>query len=332
MRFLLLFLLAFPYSTISFFHPLPRHIAVANAPAPLASVVADDDVVCELDEESLMPVEEGCVERAVAELTLDEYLVDDNDDLLVPSKDQAKALKTLQAMLSAEAVELSIFDDYDEDEEDTEDEERWQQEQFLATCHEDELTTLTQPGLGNKASHTFVEKDCNDGLPVRIDEQFIFVDEANCIGCGLCAAIAPDSFLMEKERGRGRAFQQGVAPREVMDEVRSACPTRCIHPVSWTELVDFETARDDGTSDTSPGGRQRPVTGSEFPWQSKGSALESVSCYGSTECPKRGCFNCPMYTQVGGNPNYIASQAEILERRKHYGGLRNDTASYRACL
>ena len=284
------------------------------------------DGSCAVDED-LKP-DESCVEALVDSLTVEEYAFDagENGEESFDA-DISAALATLQAALEQEALmeesgDLSTVDSMDSSDDST--------SEFISTCFEEELDTLTQPGLGEQPSNLFVPLHPVDGKPLRL-EPMIYVEEANCIGCRLCADIAPDTFMMERERGRGRAYQQNVASAEVLQEVITSCPTRCIYEVSWEELVDYETRREDRSSETTSTGRPRQVTGSEFPWQSKGSALESA-CYGSTGCPKNGCFNCPLYTSPGGNPHYHENKKALIEERRHHSNREFVPASYRAEL
>ena len=286
-----------------------------------------NDGICILNPESGLP-EPDCVDSTIANINFKDY-TDDNID--GDNNDYEMILQRMQSVLNAEAAALTDLEEPPEDARETTEEDKLQ-EKFLSVMHAEELNMLTQPGLGEKPSHLFVQRDPVDGFPVRLEETLFYVDEANCIGCGLCAALAPDTFTMEKERGRGRVYQQGTAPLSLLEEVRSACPTRCIHSVSWTELKDYETRREDRTSETSPLGKPRQVTGSEFPWQSKGSALDS-HCYGTKSCPENGCFNCPLYTQPGLNPKYGERQKELLEQRRQRGAsFVNGTISYRVDL
>ena len=71
--------------------------------------------------------------------------------------------------------------------------------------------------------------------------------------------VAPNSFLM-LDSGRARTFHQRKAP-DVAAAVAS-CPVDCMHAVSYRELQEFETARDqgDGRSDHKHLGHQRGHT------------------------------------------------------------------------
>ena len=62
-----------------------------------------------------------------------------------------------------------------------------------------------------------------------------------------CVNVAPSSFLM-LETGRARTFNQQSRPD--VDQAVASCPVNCMHPVSFRELKEFETARDEGDGRT----------------------------------------------------------------------------------
>ena len=85
-----------------------------------------------------------------------------------------------------------------------------------------------EPDWGSIDSHEAVP--LVNGKPER--EAFAFVDERSCVGCNLCAAIAPATFYMEEEHGMARIYRQhGDAP-EVIEEAKAACPVGCIKDIN----------------------------------------------------------------------------------------------------
>ena len=62
-----------------------------------------------------------------------------------------------------------------------------------------------------------------------------------------CVNVSPASFMM-LDSGRARTFQQRSAPD--VDQAVASCPVDCMHPVTYRELQEFETARDDGDGRT----------------------------------------------------------------------------------
>ena len=82
--------------------------------------------------------------------------------------------------------------------------------------------------LGVVASHELIDVD-EDGDPITETQRMAFVDEATCIGCTLCAGIAPQTFLMEDAHGRARVFSQEGDDEETISEAISTCPVSCIH-------------------------------------------------------------------------------------------------------
>ena len=96
-----------------------------------------------------------------------------------------------------------------------------------------------EPDWGSIDSHEAVT--LINGKPER--EAFSFVDERSCVGCNLCAAIAPATFYMEEEHGMARIYRQhGDAP-EVIDEAKAACPVGCIKDINFDGLVKADTER-----------------------------------------------------------------------------------------
>jgi ferredoxin len=117
---------------------------------------------------------------------------------------------------------------------------------FATTTHQ---TSWSDVKDREYSSHELVDMAQDGQTPLYVrDGEFIFIDEESCIGCMPCAATAPSSFLM-LDHGRARTFEQRNDP-DVAAAVET-CPVSCMHPVSFHELKELETARDkgDGRSD-----------------------------------------------------------------------------------
>ena len=71
----------------------------------------------------------------------------------------------------------------------------------------------------------------------------VYVDEITCIGCKHCAHVAPNTFYIEDDYGRSRAFQQDGDSEELIQEAIETCPVDCIHWVDYTELKQLEEER-----------------------------------------------------------------------------------------
>lgn len=56
----------------------------------------------------------------------------------------------------------------------------------------------------------------------------VFVDRDECIGCGLCAEIAPDVFRLNEE-GISEVLASYVGPQDTIQEAIDECPVECIH-------------------------------------------------------------------------------------------------------
>eukprot|EP00525_Craspedostauros_australis_P002656 CAMPEP_0198113516 /NCGR_PEP_ID=MMETSP1442-20131203/5175_1 /TAXON_ID= /ORGANISM="Craspedostauros australis, Strain CCMP3328" /LENGTH=223 /DNA_ID=CAMNT_0043770637 /DNA_START=33 /DNA_END=704 /DNA_ORIENTATION=+ len=160
---------------------------------------------------------------------------------------------------------------------------------------------------GAKSSHRLVHKVPNTNTPIYLnDGQFIFIDEESCIGCMQCASVSPNSFLM-LESGRARTFRQQATPD--VDQATQSCPVSCMHRVSYDELVEFETARDegDGRSDHRHLGKAHipvHVAMRDTDANHRTSWYHTLKhrCLMSSSCPQKGCYDCPKYENPGDNP------------------------------
>mmetsp|Transcript_19919 Transcript_19919/g.33071 ORF Transcript_19919/g.33071 Transcript_19919/m.33071 type:complete len:558 (+) Transcript_19919:89-1762(+) len=159
------------------------------------------------------------------------------------------------------------------------------------------------------SSHELVEMAADGKTPLYLrDGEFIFIDEESCIGCIQCASTAPSSFLM-LDHGRARSYLQSNSP-----DVKAAvatCPVSCMHSVSFDELKEMETAREkgDGRSDHKHCGSSKGYTplhvarrGTDANKKDSWFHYLKQKCFLSKECPQRGCFACPNYSNPGENP------------------------------
>ena len=78
----------------------------------------------------------------------------------------------------------------------------------------------------------------------RLREKAVWVDERKCIGCTYCSSVATNTFAMEQEQGRARAFRQDGDSDELIQEAIDTCPVDCIHWVKFEELDDLENSLD----------------------------------------------------------------------------------------
>lgn len=176
-----------------------------------------------------------------------------------------------------------------------------------------EVDLIAPDGLGILPSHKLITETLPDGSPAMlVAKDLAFVDEVNCIGCGLCAQISPSTFMMEEHTGKARVFMQGGDARKVVDEAMVSCPTRCIHHLSWEELKPLEIMRDEDTlrGRNWPGAKGRPEKGSR-------TGVVPAHCYGTHKCPSAGCYNCPTFMWIGhgANPAYITRAEEQARLR-----------------
>ena len=74
----------------------------------------------------------------------------------------------------------------------------------------------------------------------KLREKAVWVDERKCIGCTYCSSVATNTFAMEPEQGRARAFRQDGDSEELIQEAIDTCPVDCIDWVSFEDLVKLE--------------------------------------------------------------------------------------------
>ena len=74
----------------------------------------------------------------------------------------------------------------------------------------------------------------------KLKERAVWVDERRCIGCTYCSSVATNTFAMEPEQGRARAFRQDGDSEELIQEAIDTCPVDCIDWVSFEELIELE--------------------------------------------------------------------------------------------
>ena len=70
----------------------------------------------------------------------------------------------------------------------------------------------------------------------KLREKAVWVDERKCIGCTYCSSVATNTFAMEPEQGRARAFRQDGDSDELIQEAIDTCPVDCIEWVSFEDL------------------------------------------------------------------------------------------------
>jgi hypothetical protein len=139
-----------------------------------------------------------------------------------------------------------------------------------------------------------------------------------------------------------------------------------MHSVSYRELEEFETARDegDGRTDHKHLGHQRGHTplhvsgidsdaNHRTSWYHtlKSKCLSKILCVFfdgilpaelqhvasrimscllvSSQCPQKGCYDCPAYTNPGDNPNWQKSHRESEHARAQYFIEQGDVDRWR---
>tara|TARA_Y100001968_G_scaffold19894_1_gene15688 strand:- start:254 stop:673 length:420 start_codon:yes stop_codon:yes gene_type:complete len=75
----------------------------------------------------------------------------------------------------------------------------------------------------------------------KLREKAVWVDERKCIGCTYCSSVATNTFAMEPEQGRARAFRQDGDSDELIQEAIDTCPVDCIE---WVPFEDLDRLRE----------------------------------------------------------------------------------------
>ena len=70
----------------------------------------------------------------------------------------------------------------------------------------------------------------------KLKEKAVWVDERKCIGCTYCSSVATNTFFMEPDQGRARAFRQDGDSEDLIQEAMDTCPVDCIEWVSFEDL------------------------------------------------------------------------------------------------
>jgi len=181
-----------------------------------------------------------------------------------------------------------------------------------------------QTASKSRSSHHLVEMAPNTKTPLWMkDGEFVFIDEESCIGCMQCVNVSPDSFLM-LDSGRARTFEQRRTPD--VNQAVASCPVACMHRVTYQELKEYESARDEGDGRDDHRylgqGRHIPlyVAGIDSDNNRKSSWYHTLKekCLSSSQCPQKGCYNCPKFSQPGGNPFFQARQKRQNHIRAEY--------------
>jgi ferredoxin len=165
---------------------------------------------------------------------------------------------------------------------------------FIEEQEEEEIEFYDER-LGVVPSHELIEVD-EDGDPITETARMTYVDEATCVGCTLCAGIAPSTFQMTDDHGRARVFNQEGEDEETITEAISTCPVSCIHFVPWDELVRLEQER--AVVMTAYNFKSRLVGNDGFLYAEGGGQSQDISTNSMlrcNNCPSNECEDCPMF-------------------------------------
>ena len=100
------------------------------------------------------------------------------------------------------------------------------------------LSDIHEPNAAFEAANNaeFALSGRDPVLGGKLREQAVWVDERKCIGCTYCSSVATNTFAMEPEQGRARAFRQDGDSDELIQEAIDTCPVDCIEWVPFEDL------------------------------------------------------------------------------------------------
>jgi ferredoxin len=57
----------------------------------------------------------------------------------------------------------------------------------------------------------------------------VYIDEAECIGCGSCENICPEVFQLDHDAEKSRVIKPEGGPEDLIEEAMGECPMSCIY-------------------------------------------------------------------------------------------------------
>lgn len=100
-----------------------------------------------------------------------------------------------------------------------------------------------EPELGGDLRSGALRSGYEPELGGMLRQRGVYVDEVTCIGCGLCAYIARNTFYLEPDHGRSRVVRQDGDSEDLVQEAMDCCPVDCIHRVDYTDIPILEEQR-----------------------------------------------------------------------------------------
>jgi ferredoxin len=101
-----------------------------------------------------------------------------------------------------------------------------------------------EPELGGELRAGASRSGLEPELGGTLRQRGVYVDEVTCIGCGLCAYIARQTFYLEPDYGRSRVVAQQGDDQELIQEAINCCPVDCIHWVEFAKIPQLEAERE----------------------------------------------------------------------------------------
>ena len=57
----------------------------------------------------------------------------------------------------------------------------------------------------------------------------VFIDQDECIGCGVCEEMCPEVFHLDPRTNKAEVVQEEGGPEDQIQEAVENCPVECIH-------------------------------------------------------------------------------------------------------
>lgn len=87
----------------------------------------------------------------------------------------------------------------------------------LSGCSTDDATTTSSDGENQQ-----------DTVMDLTKESKIVVDPVRCIGCGKCARVAPDNFVIDRTARKAEVISQDITSQNKINQAIQICPTGAI--------------------------------------------------------------------------------------------------------
>jgi ferredoxin len=56
----------------------------------------------------------------------------------------------------------------------------------------------------------------------------VYIDEDECIGCGMCEELCPDVFELDEATDKAQVIKPSGGPEDCIEDAITSCPVSCI--------------------------------------------------------------------------------------------------------